>query len=393
MNALPASARQHPAREDGSLSTPDAAADVRCIAVVGASTAGHVYPALAVADALREDTGLRLLFVGSRGGFEERLVPDGGFELALICAAPFMRASFGGRAQALVSLGRGFLQARALLRQHKVALVLGFGGFVSASVVLAARSLRIPTVIHEANRVPGRANRLLARVADRVHLSFPDTAHAFPPARTAVTGQPVRQGIAALSASTASRVAPDPRCLHILVTGGSNGSPFLNARAPELVAALAQRGVGVQVHHQVGDDPPEPVQAAYDSVGIPARVETFIEDMAAAYRRADLAVACAGAGTLAELAMTGLPALLVPLARAADDHQSANARWMERRGAAWMVREADWDPIALAAVLHTGLMDPDQWRTRVAALRRLAAPQAVDEIVMDCRRLLGVCRT
>src|SRR5262245_44450396 len=180
------------------------------------------------------------------------------------------------------------------------------------------------TVIHEANAVAGVADRFLGRLVDRVLLGFGEAAPAFPRRTTVLTGTPVRAAVRALAGARAEPRVPGP--VHVLVVGGSQGSAFLNAQVPGVVVRVAYRGLALEVRHQTGLGDPDPVRAAYQCGGVAADVQTSFDDVTAAYRWADLAIACAGAITLAELAIAGLPALLVPLATAALDYQRANAR-------------------------------------------------------------------
>jgi len=296
-----------------------------CIALATGGTAGHVTPALAVADAVRRrapDT--RLLFLGTTSGFEAELVAAGGHAFTALPAAPWYGVGLAGRLRAGERLLVGTAAARRALRDAGARAVIGFGGYATAGAVLAARHLRLPVLLHEANASPGLSNRLLARLAAHVCVGWPESAAAFPrTARVHHTGMPIRAALAALAAT--DRESPPPGRLRLLVCGGSLGSPLLNAGAPQLAAALRAGGIAVEVWHQCGARPLEPVRAAYAAAGVAARVETHVTAIEAAYRWADAAVACAGAATLAELAAAGLPSLLVPYAAASDDHQSDNA--------------------------------------------------------------------
>ena len=180
------------------------------------------------------------------------------------------------------------------------------------------------TALHEANVVPGLTNRFLARLVDRVYLGWAAAQDSFRKASTLVSGNPIRPEVAAVGAARARVPGVDGRA-RILVTGGSQGSPFLNEHAPELLRRVAALGVPIDIRHQTGQHDPEPVRRAYDRAGLAAEVDRHIDDMPVAYRAADFAVVCPGAITLAELAAAGLPCLLVPLGKAAGDHQTPNA--------------------------------------------------------------------
>jgi UDP-N-acetylglucosamine--N-acetylmuramyl-(pentapeptide) pyrophosphoryl-undecaprenol N-acetylglucosamine transferase len=362
----------------------------RRVAVAGGGTAGHVYPALAIAAAYRQTVdNVDLLFLGTAEGFEARLMPRHGYRLVLVQGAPLFRVGLGGKLRALNCLGSGIGQARRALKAHGARLVIGLGGYASAGVLLAARSLGLPAAIHEANVLPGLTNKLLGRLVDRVYLGFAASGWAFPRGRTLVTGNPVRSEIVRVGCEKQQRRYGVDRPVHILVTGGSEGAPFLNRHAPDLLRRVAGHGLALAVSHQVGVWAVEPVRAAYARAGLAASVVPYIEDMATAYRRADLVVARAGALTLAELAVCGLPALLVPLPTAARDHQTANARVFAAAGGSWWVREADWHPESLAARLAALLRDPAAWMAAALRMRQLATPHAARAIVADCEALMA----
>ena len=362
----------------------------RRIAIVGGGTAGHVYPALAIADAYRRAYAhVDVLFIGTPVGFERRLVPAYGYRLQTIRGTPLVGTGILGKGRALSTLSIGVTQARRLLREHGAQLVVGLGGYASVGVLLAAWSLGLRTVIHEANLVPGLANRLLGRLAHRVYLGFEAACWAFAPDRTVITGNPVRPDIAAIS--TVGRQAPCPRArpVHILVTGGSQGSPFLNQAAPALLSQVADSGVALHIRHQVGDDDLQPVHAAYQQARLSASVTSYIPDMAEAYQWADFVIACSGAGTIAELAVCGLPALLVPLPNSANNHQTVSAAAFAQAGAGWWVREHEWHPPTLATRLVSLLSDANAWTAMSERARGLATPHAAEVLVADCEALMA----
>jgi UDP-N-acetylglucosamine--N-acetylmuramyl-(pentapeptide) pyrophosphoryl-undecaprenol N-acetylglucosamine transferase len=361
----------------------------RRVAIAGGGTAGHVTPALAIAEAYRRAVEVDLLFLGGQNGFESRLVPQAGYRLERISAAPLFGVGLTGKVKTVSSLLRGMVEARRRLKAHRTELLIGLGGYASAGAVLAGRTLGIRTAIHEANALPGRTNRFLARFADRIYLGFATAAAAFPRERTRLVGIPVRSDITHLAAEERTPPSPRDRAARVLVTGGSQGARFLNQQAPELLAALSRGGVAVEAWHQVGDGESEPVRAGYTAGGVAARVEGYIEDMARAYRWADIALTRAGACTIAELALAGLPAFLVPLPTASDDHQTANAMEAARFGAAAWVSESAWQAESLAAEMTRLLGDRAAYTAASDRMRRLARPQAAGALVSDCEDLLA----
>jgi UDP-N-acetylglucosamine--N-acetylmuramyl-(pentapeptide) pyrophosphoryl-undecaprenol N-acetylglucosamine transferase len=371
--------------------TPDAVmlppASARRIALVVGDTWGHFYPALAVAEAFRRRAGdTDVVFFGPRGLGAE-LAARGGFRYRAVSGSPIARAGLTARVAAVGRTLAGVGQARRALRTLGTDLVMGFGGYASGPVVLAAGTLGVRAVIHEANVRPGLANRLLARVADRVYLNHAAAGRCFPPQRLRVTGWPVRADVRALA-----DLPRDPpgraRPARIVVCSGSRGGTFLAREVPGVLARLVADGRALEVQHQSGDAAPAVISDAYARAGIVARVSPFIDDLPACYRWADLVIARAGAGTLAELAVAGLPSLLVPLADAAEDHQRDNAALFGAQGAALWTSERDWDAAALAARLAQVLGDPLTWSTLSAAARQLAVPDAADTVVDDCERLM-----
>jgi UDP-N-acetylglucosamine--N-acetylmuramyl-(pentapeptide) pyrophosphoryl-undecaprenol N-acetylglucosamine transferase len=361
----------------------------RCIALAAGGTAGHLSPALAVAAAYRaRHPQAHVLVFGSASGFALRMVEAHGYRLVTVAAAPFYRVRAGARLRSASQLLIGVHQARGLLARERVQLVVGFGGYTTAGVVLAARSLGLASAVHESNATPGLSNRLLARVVDRVCLGELAAGAAFAPQRARVTGTPLRAEIARLAAEL--RQAPRPGHLRVLVCGGSEGSPFLNRHAPDLVRALHGERLAVEARHQSGREDAAVVGARYAALGIEAGVTEYLDDIAAAYRWADVVVTTAGAATLSELAAAGLPALLVPLGGGAADHQAANAAaFAAATGSAWM-RESEWS--AEQAAARVTALHAEGWSSVTARSRALVRLDAADAIVAECEALLSARR-
>jgi len=288
-----------------------------------------------------------------------------------------------GRARTVGNLGGSVYSARKLLRAVQAEMVIGLGGYASVPVLIAARSLGLHTAIHECNASPGLANRLLGRIVDRVYLGFEAAAAEFRSQRTVVTGNPVRSDVASLV-----KEKHEPPCrerpVRILITGGSQGSAFLNHQAPALLRRLMDHDFSLEVRHQSGEDQLALVRGVYKRVGLTALVTTFIDDIAEAYRWADFAITCAGAATLSELAIAGLPALLVPLSSAARDHQTSNAAaFASAAGLCW-VNEAAWQPEVLVSKIGALLSHHGQWLQASELLREAAKPYADDALVAGC---------
>jgi UDP-N-acetylglucosamine--N-acetylmuramyl-(pentapeptide) pyrophosphoryl-undecaprenol N-acetylglucosamine transferase len=252
---------------------------------------------------------------------------------------------------------------------------------------VAARSLGIPVLLHEANATPGLANRVAARLTSGVLLGFAQAAHRLA-APVRMTGTPLRPSVAALAAKR--RVPPSPGATRrVLVSGGSLGSPFLDRSAASALARAQAAGCALDVLHVVGLGDAAATRAAYDAARVPAEVVSWIDDMAAVYARADLALVTAGAVTLAEVAAAGVPAVVVPLASAAHDHQTANARAFGLlTGARWLA-ERDWGEEVAAAYLLEVLDSDEGWRRAADGVRAFARPDATGAVVDACRETIA----
>jgi UDP-N-acetylglucosamine--N-acetylmuramyl-(pentapeptide) pyrophosphoryl-undecaprenol N-acetylglucosamine transferase len=356
--------------------------------IVVGPTAGHVYPALAIAEAWRAlDPAVDFRFAGALDGPAERLLAARGFGLEPVSGSQLVNVGVGGKLAAVPRVVAGMAQARRILRAHGTRLVLGLGGYASGAVLLAGRALGAGVAIHEANVVPGVANRMLAPFVHRVYLGFASAAFAFSARKRVVTGHPVRAGIAALAAER--RAAPDrARPARVLVLSSTRGESFLAERVPPLLAELERRGRLVEVLHQTGDVPADDVAHAYRRAAVKATVAPYLDEIASAYRWADLVIARSGAGTIAEAASAGVPSVLVPLADASGDHQTANAVAIASTGAGLAVREADWVGETLAGRV-AALLEPSAWTAASRAARALAMPDAAARIVADCERLMA----
>jgi UDP-N-acetylglucosamine--N-acetylmuramyl-(pentapeptide) pyrophosphoryl-undecaprenol N-acetylglucosamine transferase len=353
------------------------------VVIMAGGTGGHVFPALAIAARLRQ-RGVAVSWLGTRHGIEAELVPQAGYAIDWISVSGLRGRGLVGWLLAPARLALALLQALAALRRRRPAAVLGLGGFASGPGGVAAWLLAIPLLVHEQNAVPGLTNRLLARLASRVMEGFPGT---FPPASGAFpTGNPVRPEIAALPPPEA-RLADRGGPLRLLVLGGSLGAAALNAAVPAAAARLPGR---LDIRHQAGRAKFEATRAAYAEAGVAARVEPFIDDMAAAYRWADLVLCRAGALTVAELAAAGVGAVLVPFPHAVDDHQTANAGYLVAAGAAELLPQSELDGARLAARLEALAGDRPRLLAMALAARSVARPAATDLVAAHCLRVAGL---
>jgi UDP-N-acetylglucosamine--N-acetylmuramyl-(pentapeptide) pyrophosphoryl-undecaprenol N-acetylglucosamine transferase len=362
-------------------------------------TGGHVYPALATAAALaRRHPQVEIGFVGTEGRFEARAVPQAGWPLLTVDALPYARRVSPELLRMPLVLVGATRTVRRAIRDQDVRAAAVFGGYVSVPLVLAARSMRVPIVVHEQNSVPGMANRLAARWAVNVAASFPaSTARFRRPERVVVTGNPVRPGFAAID-----RAAERERALArfdlkgtrrtLLAFGGSQGARRINEA---LVAAAGHwsEPATTQILHVAGRSGFEAASAAWERAapgGPLVRCVPFVEDMESAYAAADVALSRAGASTLAELTLLGLPSVLVPFPHATEDHQTANARDLAAAGGALLVADAELDGPRLVAAVEPLLRDSGARGRMSAAASAFARPHAADDVAALIARAAGL---
>jgi UDP-N-acetylglucosamine--N-acetylmuramyl-(pentapeptide) pyrophosphoryl-undecaprenol N-acetylglucosamine transferase len=354
--------------------------------ISGGGTGGHVTPALALGEALAAQ-GEPVLFVGSERGIEKRLVPEAGFELATLDARPVLGRGPLARVAALLALARATLAARRLLRARRARLVIAVGGYASVPAALAALLVRVPMVLVNTDAVPGLANRLLARFATRICAGWPGTAAAFGGGeRVQVTGVPLRTALIRAFAGGGEGEKPrEDERVHLFAFGGSQGARQIN---DALVGALpALDPARVAVVHQTGESDRARVEAAWRAAGFDALVTAFERDMPSRYRWADLVVCRAGAISVAELALAGRAALLVPLGHVGGGEQFANARELERAGAARVLDSRQLSQQAFTRELVALLEDPAQLRAMGSRAAALGRPEAAQAIAAECRRL------
>jgi UDP-N-acetylglucosamine--N-acetylmuramyl-(pentapeptide) pyrophosphoryl-undecaprenol N-acetylglucosamine transferase len=359
----------------------------RCFVVAGGGTGGHVTPALALAERIAA-RGERVVILGSRRGLETRLVPAAGFELVALPAQQMMGRGAAARLAALPAIAAACASAWRVLGRLRAAVVISVGGYASVPAVVAAAARRIPVALVEPNAVPGRANCAAARLAAVCFAGFDATARALaaaaPGRRIEVSGIPLRRALVEAFADAAPRRAPG-RPLRLLVFGGSQGARQLNDAMIALAPGLEP--AAWEIFHQTGEADRERVAAAYAATALRAEVAAFEPEMPRRYRWADLALCRSGALTVAELAMAGLPALLVPFPHAADDHQRANALALSEAGAARVLASRPLEPAALGRALAELAGKPAELAAMSEAAARLARPDAAERIVEACAAL------
>ncbi|MEZ5626665.1 MAG: undecaprenyldiphospho-muramoylpentapeptide beta-N-acetylglucosaminyltransferase [Rhodocyclaceae bacterium] len=352
---------------------------MKTLMVMAGGTGGHIYPGIAVAEALRAD-GWRIVWLGNADRMEGRLIPERGYETAWIRFGALRGKGVMAKVLLPLNLLRGFWQALVAIRRTQPDVVLGMGGYVSFPGGMMAALLGRPLVVHEQNSVAGLANRVLARVADRIVTGFPKVIKG-----SRWLGNPVRADIVALPSPDA-RFADRDGPLRVLVIGGSLGAKVLNDTVPRALASLAE-SIRPSVVHQAGASQIDALRASYAAAGIDGDLRPFIDDMAAAYAEADVVICRAGALTVAELAAAGVASILVPLPHAVDDHQTGNARFLADRGAAYLLPQSELSAERLAGILRG--LDRRRLRDMANAARAQARPDAAAEVAQQCRELAG----
>jgi len=360
--------------------------------VAGGGTGGHVTPALALGEVISK-RGDRVLFIGSDRGLEAELVPKAGFELIALPSRQVAGRGVFGRAAGALTILAAARRARRELARVDADVVVSVGGYAAMPAVVAAAVRRTPLALLEPNAVPGRANRLAARFCRRVFVGFETAAEQLKGGggeqKLRCVGIPLREALVTAFEKPASARRPEPP-YHLLIFGGSQGARQINEAVMAALPRLAE--LPLEIFHQAGEQDRERVAAAYSEANVSGQVVAFEHDMPARYRWADVAVCRAGALTIAELALAGLPALLVPYPHAADDHQAANARELARAGAALRLDEPGELTLSGQRLIDTlgGLLaEPERLVAMRAAAAGLARPQAAREIVEECVRMLG----
>jgi len=349
------------------------------ILIMAGGTGGHVFPALAVARVLRA-RNQEIVWLGSRRGIETQLVPDNGFVLEATRVSGLRGKGLWSWFMAPLKLLLAVFDAMRVVLRHRPKLVLGMGGFASGPGGLAAWMLGRPLIIHEQNSVAGLTNRLLAGLAREVLEAFPGSFSAGTRAR--LVGNPVRPDIAGLP-EPAVRFDGRHGRMRVLVLGGSQGARVLNETVPAAIHLLGG-GQPCAIWHQSGLTDLERTRQAYQSAGIDARVEAFIDDIAESYGWADLVICRAGALTISELAAAGLGSILVPYPTAVDDHQTKNARYLVAAGAAVLMAQAELNAQLLAAELRRCCDDRALLVDRAVRARSLARPHATNDVAELC---------
>jgi UDP-N-acetylglucosamine--N-acetylmuramyl-(pentapeptide) pyrophosphoryl-undecaprenol N-acetylglucosamine transferase len=345
--------------------------------VMAGGTGGHIFPGLAVAEALRE-RGWNVHWLGAPGSMESQLVPPRGFPLETIDFGGVRGKGIKTLALLPLKLLRAFWQSIRVVRRVRPQVVVGLGGYITFPAGMMSVLLGKPLVLHEQNSVAGLANKVLAGVADRVYSAFPRVMK-----KAEWVGNPLREPFLH-QPPPAERFAGRSGPLKVLVVGGSLGAKALNEIVPQALA-LIPREQRPYVLHQSGAKQIDELRDNYASAGVQAELTPFIDDTAGAFAEADLVICRAGASTVTELAAVGTPALFVPFPHAVDDHQTTNARFLVDAGGGWLVQQRDLTPESLAALLQK--LDRAELLRKAQAAKRMEKTQATEHVVAACEAL------
>lgn len=351
------------------------------ILISGGGTGGHIFPALSIANALKERLDAEILFVGAEDRMEMERVPAAGYEIKGLPVAGFDRRNLLKNFNVLLKLRRSIAIARRIVADFKPDIAIGVGGYCSGPTLKAAQRAGVPTLLQEQNSYAGVTNKLLAKKASRICVAYPDMERFFPADKIVMTGNPVRKDLLSKSISkeqARERFGLNPKLPTVLVVGGSLGALTLNESMEAGIRRLYNEGIQViwQTGKNFGD---RGIVAVKNLNGIV--VTKFISDMAAAYAAADLVVSRAGAGSISELELLGKPCILVPSPNVAEDHQTKNARALSDKGAALLVADSEARQRLIDEIIPL-IADKERLQRMSTAIKRLALPQS-DEMIVD----------
>lgn len=355
------------------------------IMITAGGTGGHIFPGLAVAQSFIQQ-GESVVWVGTVHGLETKLVPNDNIRLLTIPMQGLRGKGVVRLLKAPWLITRAVLASYKMIKQEKPDVILGMGGYVSGPVGIAARICNVPLVLHEQNAIAGMANKMLSHLASGICESFPETF----PASKKVTycGNPVRPAITTLAGKKVGNLLNTTRSLRVLILGGSQGAHAINKIIPAMVARF-QAPNNIQVWHQTGAHDYEIVKEAYTKLNLQStKIEPFIHDMATAYEWADLVVCRAGATTVAELAVIGLPAIFIPAPQAVDDHQTANANSLVKHGAAVILPQSELSCDRLFDEINQFCLKPERLTQMAINASGLGNLDATSNVVNVCRRVM-----
>ena len=362
------------------------------VVMAGGGTGGHLFPGIAIArEFISRNPATRIIFISTGNPLEKTVLSRAGFELQSIQVAGIKGRGVWNQIKSVLQIPGAILAARGLLRNFAPDLIVGLGSYSAGPVVMGAWLMRVPIAIHEQNILPGITNRILARFADRIFISFENTQSRFSPRKVYWTGNPVRRELLDIVASSNETVAPaaDRKKFTVLIIGGSQGAHQINKVMIEALKLLRDAD---RLHfvHQTGEADEKTVREAYDQTSISATALAFFDNMAEQYCQADLVICRAGATTVAEITAMGKAAIFIPFPYAADDHQTLNAADLANAGAAELIPEKELAAEMLGTKIMHYMENPQELDGMAAKAREYGRPEAAQNIVDDCYRLLTV---
>jgi UDP-N-acetylglucosamine--N-acetylmuramyl-(pentapeptide) pyrophosphoryl-undecaprenol N-acetylglucosamine transferase len=357
------------------------------VIIAGGGTGGHLFPGIAIAEEIsRRNQANEILFVGTERGLEKRILPGMGYRLQTIDVAGIRGMGVMKTMGNIMKIPMSMYQSKSIIGPFNPHVVVGVGGYASGPAAMTAHYMGIATVIAEQNAVPGMTNRILGRFVDRIYVTFPETARWFNTNKVLVTGNPVRKSFVERKSE---RQAASSEHITVLIFGGSQGAHAINEAVVAAMPLLKKIQGPLRIIHQTGAGDAETVAAAYRAHEIDARVSPFITDMATAYDEADLLVCRAGATTVAEVMVSGKPAIFIPFAHAVGDHQRLNAQVLVDAGAARLILEKDLTGEALADMVQRLLKDREALAAMGERARASGTADAAARIVDDCWHIIG----
>lgn len=356
------------------------------IVIAGGGTGGHLFPGIAIAEEfLKRDAGTKVIFIGTQRGIESRLLGQLGYELKEIDIEGVKGRGIKALLKVVFQIPKSLWQSRCILKTFCPDMVVGVGGYASGPAVLMASCLGMPTAIAEQNAIPGATNKILARFADKIFITYEQTKEYLPQKKVIFSGNPVRASFAGQNIQKKEK----KNYRQLLIFGGSQGAEAINKSVMEMLPLLQKMKDNVRVLHQTGSRQLEEVRKAYETSGLQADVTPFIVKMADAYAAADLIICRAGATSLAEITVAGKAAVLIPYPWAANDHQLKNALAMSAAGAAEVIDEKELSGTRLFAVIENILQDENKLKKMEEHSATLGKPDAAATIVDNCITLMA----
>jgi UDP-N-acetylglucosamine--N-acetylmuramyl-(pentapeptide) pyrophosphoryl-undecaprenol N-acetylglucosamine transferase len=357
--------------------------------IAGGGTGGHLFPGIAIAEAFIErEMGNEALFIGTERGIEAKVLAGGKFPLRTIQAMPLKGRSLLGKVKAIWSIPMAITEAYSILKDFQPQLVLGVGGYASGPTLMAASILGMKRAIHEQNVIPGMTNRILKWFSQRIFVSFEETKRYFPDEKTIVTGNPIRREIFQPGTNVKGIEKREKGRFTLLIFGGSAGAHRINEAVIGALDQLQEIKSFLRFFHQTGKEDVDWVSKGYREKGFDALVRPFFEDMATYYQLSDLVVCRSGASTVAELAVCGKAAVLIPYPYAAHNHQLINAQKLVELGAARMIQDEELNGPSLAQTILQLYEHPEERNRMEEEIRQVGRPRAAEEIVDHCYALV-----